>query len=308
MLPWRLPPPSRRWLQLRLRTVFLLATGLCIYLAWPHLARQYAVWRLRGFGELRRDDLGHFKATTADGSVRLLDDAKVGRLVGRLVSARDSYSKTDKNAGGILFTGRIDCGRARLLVVQSAGWFTMPGENLIRVILFDRLGRVIADHDVWTPSRMTFRDLRYNATSRTFAYIEVVCHSFPPITFFGETGFQVYGSHAHRQFFAIRDEGLMLVKIDDEFGGSWSDIRGKRQHHHLAPERRFTNSADWSKALLSDDETKILEALLYLPSKDVLQQCKAADIKRLTQLSQSSDTWIREGAAAALADLDKQRD
>jgi hypothetical protein len=56
------------------------------------------------------------------------------------------------------------------------------------------------------------------------------------------------------------------------------------------------------------DEIDILEALLYLPPQEALQRRNRNDIERLNVLSKSSDTWIRDGATAALAEFDTHSD
>jgi hypothetical protein len=85
--------------------------------------------------------------------------------------------------------------------------------------------------------------------------------------------------------------------------GWWSP-----DYHELGSEHRFANKAAWLDALTSNDQVDILEALLLLPPRDVIEKRDPIVIARLKDLSNSTDAWIREGATAALAEFDKRAD
>jgi len=308
MHPSRILLFPRRWFQLRLRTVFLLATALCIYLAWPHLARQYAFWQLRGFGELHRYDVSQFEGRNRHGSVVLLSNSRIERLLSRLIIQRDSFPFLGRSPDEVLSIVPANRGHVRLLVVQRSGWFIMPGENLLRATMYDRLGRMIADRDITIPSRMWATKLRYDAASHSFPCLEVVCVHHAPIAFSNDSARIHFGSHTQRQFFAIHGDRLTFVRVTDEFGGNWADSHAAKVYHGLGGAHRFGSLAAWSQALMSSDTIHILEALLHLPPKEAVEERDLANIERLQALSQSNDVWIRDGATAALAEFEKLQD
>src|SRR4029453_3088739 len=86
---WIKLPPFRRWLQIRLRTIFLVATAICIYFAWPHLVRQYAFWRLCSYGDLDRDDLWTVVGNAWRLEPKSADTHSVEKLILQLIGERD---------------------------------------------------------------------------------------------------------------------------------------------------------------------------------------------------------------------------
>src|SRR5690242_9180765 len=87
----------RRWLQIRLRTVFLLATAACVYFAWPHLVRQYAFWQLCSIGDCDVGDLWTSVESAWHPEPRSPRTLRIEKLVGRLVPVQ---SRFDSDFGG----------------------------------------------------------------------------------------------------------------------------------------------------------------------------------------------------------------
>jgi hypothetical protein len=281
--------PSRRWLQFRLRTVFVVATALCIYLSWPHIARQYAFWRLcqigeRDFGILWTAESLEFQPTPAEARKM----RETGKLIRRVLPTADEYenSVSDEQNSRWWSVQRADHRDGRLLLVHIQPPIVIPGSGKVRIVLFDRWGRVIGDKAIWTGNRVEPIRIAYDEKE----------HAFPYLTVDGYT----WRQFRCRQEIAIRPERIAVVRLTYESEESGT-VQRLKTRHSLGPDQRFADHSAWSKALMSRDDIDVLEALLYLPPAEAIAQRDPADIERLEALAQSSDPWIREGATAALA-------
>src|SRR5262249_12789718 len=149
----------RRWLQIRLRTVFLLATAVCVYLAWPHLARQYAFWQLCNSGDCDPDDLWTSTDRTWDLDPRSPRTLRIEKLVRRLLPGQSRLESFVDGKPWLI--RRLSEGSARLIIVKVRPPFGVPGSSDVRVILLDRVGCIVADKTISTGNRFFPRRVKY---------------------------------------------------------------------------------------------------------------------------------------------------
>jgi hypothetical protein len=219
----------------------------------------------------------------------------IEKLVRQVVPRQYPSESLDELLGGNTWMlRRTNKGRAYLTIVKVRPPFGIPGSGDVCIALLDHLGRIISIKTISTGNRMFVSSVDFDATSRPYPCITVNSDYF-------------WVGWTQCQQIAVRDDRIAEVRIDHQ-SSKPEDGQWQASHHQLGPEYRFADHAAWSQALMSDDEIDILEALLYLPPQEVLEQRNAADIERLQALSQSSDAWICEGAAAALAEFDRHRD
>lgn len=293
MKPLRFLAPPRRWLQIRLRTAFILATAICMCFAWPHLTRQYAFRRLCRYADRDTSDVWTFK----DGSVwniapRSTETEHIERLVGRLLPHRNElesaiYGRFD---GNLRMIREVENSRARLLIAFVRPTFVIPGSGDVRVVLFDSFGRVVADKKISTGNRYFVQRVTFERSDTGFPCLVV------------DSDYWWVGLK-QRQYIAVRDETVALVRSEEIKGEGLGDVTWYKSRHLFGPEYRFVDHAEWSNALMSDDEITVLEALLYLPPQDVVTKRDASNLARLEQLACSKNPWIKEGASAALAEF-----
>src|SRR5262249_15331826 len=157
-----------------------------------------------------------------------------------------------------------------------------PGASDVRFVLLNRIGTVIVDRTFPSGSRERITKVYYEATAHSFLHVAIECQSWPPITFVDDR--RDGGCTAmplQRLYIAVQANRMTLVRSVSACIGSFEEVRGSRRCHQLGPNERFVDHSAWSKALMSRDDIDVLEALLYLPPAEAIDQRGPADIERL---------------------------
>jgi hypothetical protein len=195
MTSWRELLPNRRWLQIQLRTVFFLATALCVYLAWPHLMRQYAFWRLCQYGDREFSDLWAIEREDFYNLVpKSSETGEIQALIKQMLPPRSRFEE-------IFFYGKpwiiqsVKNSRARLMIVVVTQPFSIPGSGDVRIVLFDRVGRIIGDKTISTGNRFFPRTVACETTTRDFTCLIVDSKYF-------------WVGWTQRQYIAMRDNRM----------------------------------------------------------------------------------------------------
>jgi hypothetical protein len=280
----------RRWLQIRLRTFFLLGSVICVCLAWPHLSRQYAFWRLCRYGNLERDDLWTKDSHAWGLEPKSVDTQIVENLVHQLLGDREKRALF--NLDRLWLLQRINGSRARLIILKVSPPTTSSSSGDLQIALLDGSGRVIADETISTGYDLMPDYVTYDPTG----------HNFPCVIV---DGTEFFGGEKGQRGIAIHGDKITLVRAIRE-GNAERGLGGWHREFQFGPERRFAGPLHWTASLNSTDEITQLEALLHLPS-EVIAKRDSLDLARLEQLLQANDPWIRQGAKFALAEFHEAR-
>jgi len=287
MLAWRSLIPTRRWLQVRLRTALLLATALCVYLAWPHISRQYTFWRLCRYADRDFADLWIVGESIWSIHPRSSDTETIEELTKRHLGLEDALFVNMYPCRPWAIR-RLNSGSARLMIVLVRQVMMIPAQDDVRIVLLDGIGRIIADKTIHTGNRFCVTDVTYEPAGHGFPCVRVDCDVV------------LQPGLRKQQWIAIRQDRIAEVRI---IRSGLEHGRWIPNYHQLGPNHRFSSHAAWSQALSSSDDIDVLEALLDLPPREAIEKRDAADIARLTELCRSPDPWIIEGATAALAEF-----
>src|SRR5262245_41612022 len=125
-----------RWLRFRLRTLFLAATLLCCYLAWPHIARQYAFWRLSRYGDLSHGALWvEDPPSPWDQKPASPATLHIERLLQTILHPRSRLETIFLPSPWMIV--RLSEGRTLIVLVQPP--IAIPGAGFVRIVILDRL-------------------------------------------------------------------------------------------------------------------------------------------------------------------------
>jgi hypothetical protein len=271
---------KRRWLQFSLRTLLGIAAVVCFIFAWPHMYRHYTAWRLGGYVGVNLE--------------KLPDDEKkaVNRWIESLVGNED-FPEADLwpyFRGNSLIGKSSLQGYARLYIVQLAPTMSIPGTSYGRLYVLDQQNRVI---------RSTVFNIGYRAFPNSASFDES-SYGFPCLVI--ETRHTWVGST--RQFYRISDDSVELMR-SERLDGKLYAGHGNSFDLRIKP----TDWTNWRDLLNSSERLAQLRGLAAFWSYDILEQRPIHDRalhNRLSELSKSTDSWIREESLEALKWIDER--
>ena len=173
-------------------------------------------------------------------------------------------------------------GEKRYLLVELAQLWVIPGNSNLRVHVFDAAGQRFNVQEFNAGYRMNVGDMRIRKNDVTKHQLLIVTSEY------------CFGGRPTHQYYALAGNGLMLVYLEQD---------GRMEHNNyqnmgmaVGPEI-WHSFAEWEKALNSSDEAEILSALVWLDD----DRRKSDGVrKRLEELSQSENDWIRIAAQTGL--------
>jgi hypothetical protein len=114
-----------------------------------------------------------------------------------------------------------------------------------------------------------------------------------------------------RQFYGIVDKRLALLRIESEEGKVLAN-RYDDSHVRLGPSPPERTKEQWEELLLSSDRVLVLEALTWIAGRNFTFLAEAVREslvvqKRIAELAESENEWIREAAVLAREQFQKKK-
>jgi len=236
-------------------------------------------------------------------------DTVVGAL--RTLAGKDDYWRTPQDGEPHRVYG-VNSGRARWALIVSYPGLTVPGVSWMAVHLFDAGWQQIAVVNFPTGYRIALFDIWQE---RVLSLQEPVI-----VVRLGTIGSFMNFTYRERQYYAVREESVTLVRIAQE-GGSLTRGVFSASHPWNGPRPPQRTPAQWIEALSSSDPVDVLETLTWLGGRHMgssekrepqVNQESLEDAKlwetvrddprtraRLAELVESTDGWVREAADLA---------
>lgn len=271
---------KRRWFQFTLRSLLGTTAIVCLVCAWPHMQRHYCAWRLGGYVGVDLEKL-------PDGEKR-----QVNRWIECLIGNED-FPEADLwpiFRGDSLIGKSSLPGYGRLYIVQLAPTMSIPGTSYGRLYVLNEQNRMI---------RSTVFNIGYRAFPKSASFDES-SYGFPCLII--ETSHTWIGDT--RQFYLVSDDSVELMRSEQLNGILYA---GHGNSFDL--ETKPSDWARWRDLLNSSDRIAQLRGLAAFWSYDILEQRPIHDQAlhdRLSELSKSGDSWIREESLEALKWIDER--
>ena len=296
---------------------FLAALGV----PWREIEAKWKVWRedalARQEWRARLRDAkqpSEIAAAVVGRDLRRLPEDVRDQVIGalRTLAGKDEYWR-DPGDGAPHRVYRVNSGAVRWVLVVSYEGFEVPGVSWLAAHLFDADWRQISVANFPTGYRISLFDVWQE---RVLALPDpVLAVRLGSIGSFGDF------TYRQRQYYAVRDDRLALVRIENE-GGAATRGSFAAAHPWTGPEPLRRTTAQWIESLSSPNTADVLETLTWLGGRHLpadkprqanvneesVEDSKAWESVRddprtrsaLDALAKSPDRWIREAAALVL--------
>jgi hypothetical protein len=213
----------------------------------------------------------------------------------------------------------VNSGAAKWALLVSYPGFEVPGFSWMAVHLFDRDWKQIAVDNFPTGYRMSLFDIwqeRVDALAEPAIVVRL-----------GTIGSFGNFTYRERQYYAVRDGRLALVRIEEE-GREVTRGSFAASHPWTGPKPPERTAAQWIESLSSEDATDVLETLTWLGGRHLssaderqanVNQESIEDSKlwetvrddartkeKLATLAKSPNRWVCQATALA-AKRDERR-
>lgn len=193
-------------------------------------------------------------------------------------------------------------GEQRYILVEESPQFIIPGQSTLRICIFDKAGHLLNQQEFATGWRAAIASIRIRKPYQLEHQALVV------------QGEYYFGGAVFYQYYAL--SGNQIVLIYNRTNYAFDPISYGSSDVEIGP--MIERSADeWQEALESSDNVEILSALMWLsgshsdidPAKEdnsegrkfLTVRARASVQKRLAQLSESDNFWIRSAASSITA-------
>jgi hypothetical protein len=194
-------------------------------------------------------------------------------------------------------------GEKRYVLIEKAPLVFIPGNSSLRAHVFDTAGVLLSAQEFNAGYRMALTGMRIRKNGLINDEALIV-----------DTAYCIGGDHPSSQYYALVGERMELIHLEQDGQLDRNDYMSS--HMTIGP--RIVRSVDeWEKVLSSSNSAEILSALVWLggshwtdipsPYDDKVEAEKAHALrsrggvrKRLRELSQSDNPWIKTAAQSVL--------
>jgi hypothetical protein len=237
----------------------------------------------------------------------------------RTLAGKDEYWRRPQD-GAPHRVYRVNCGTVRWALVVSYPGFEVPGVSWVAVHLFDREWKQTAIANFPTGYRISLFDIWQERVDSLREPVLVM--RLGTIGSFGNF------TYRQRQYYAVREDRLALVRIEEE-GRQVTRGIFSAEHPWTGPKPPERTAAQWIDLLGSEDPADVLETLTWLGGRHMaagerrqpqVNQESIEDSKlweavrddprtkdKLTALAKAANRWVREAAALAAMPADERR-
>ncbi len=291
----------RRWLTFRLSSLFLAVTVAAIMCALPRLYRQLQFQRFKSFAGL---------------DIRKLSEAEQTRfaaIVSSLIPSQQPHLAFLFKQNWYVW--QLQCeGKTRFVLFQGQPISGIPGISQAHVHLFDAFGRVVGQSSFSTGWRIDIDDAAIE--SKLLAGETVIVVRTSPV---------INGADIAKQYYAVQNDNLVLIRMEDSQGVALSNDYGA-PNHTIGPEVAKRSEWEWMRGLSSSRVTDVLSTLVWIGGDHArpirnpgnvyredfdsstlhVNVCQRADVKQaiVGLASSSSNRWIKEAAQLALKNFE----
>lgn len=174
------------------------------------------------------------------------------------------------------------------VLVEGAPLIIIPGESNGRVHLFDAGGKLLDNETFQTGWRITVTGGQLIRDSRI---------GVPVIELF--TGAMINGRDVEHQYYGVLNDRVVLIRLEDSRGHAIRNISAPN-NGLIGPEPPDRTQDEWEKALMSDDQVELLQALMWVEELPTNLRSRDSVKRRLNELRGNQNSWIREAAELAL--------
>jgi hypothetical protein len=207
-------------------------------------------------------------------------------------------------------------GGSRLMYFEGHSLFVIPSASGARIHFFDSKGKYEGTSEFLTGWRIQILDAALvNHEIPGSAVIEI------------KTAPSINGASIGRQFYAIFENRVALIRVEDEDGKPIANCY-RYPNHQLGPSPPIRTMEEWAELLRFSERVHVLEALVWmggdhftvadrergeiaresLESVRLVAAVRNSQIvqKRIAELTVSENQWIREAAVLAQQQLPKK--
>ena len=214
-------------------------------------------------------------------------DEQSGRLVRKAINELAPHKKEDRS---LSFEPRLfrtianAKGERRYILVEESPMVFTPGEATLKVCIFDNGGHLLNQQEFSTGMRAAITGIKIREIDQLAPQTLIVQGEY----FFAGTAFY--------QYYAL--SGNQIVMIYYLSGFSFRPI----SYGKIGP--MIERSADeWQQALESSDTVEVLSALMWFSGSHSDIDAQASVQKRLAELSESDNFWIKSAARSITTNL-----
>lgn len=294
--------PLRKWLSFRLSTLFLAVTIVAIAFGYRHIRRQIQFSRLKGYVNT---NIRKLPERERQSFAKLAEDLLPGRNRLGFIFRENWFIWRLPTANG-----------PRFVLVQGEHIFNVPGTSSAHIHLFDTLGRLVHTSSFSTGWRIDVIDAAIEAGK--IKGESLICIRTEPV---------INGADIARQFYAIIDDSVTLIRIENESGECIPNTYSA-PNHMVGPETIVRTEQEWLRALSATNTSEVLRTLTWLGGHhgkpfenpgniliesfgDATLHARVRENERtqtlLKSLLSSPDGWIGEAAQLAIQEIDRHR-
>jgi hypothetical protein len=232
---------NRRWLSFRLSTVFLVVTAVAIGFGYRHIHRYIQFQRLKTF---------------VDCDIRALPEPKrkeFDRITASLLPAKSRLEIIGWYFRENWFVWRLSTDRGmRFVLFQGEHITSIPGVSSAHVFLFDFSGRLVGQSSFSTGWRIDIHDAALS-TDKVKNENLIRINTAPVIN----------GVDIRTQYYAIIDDALALVRLEDSSGACIQNDYAA-PNHTIGPNAIRRSESEWIRALSDARPAEVLRTLVWL--------------------------------------------
>ena len=206
----------------------------------------------------------------------------------------------------------VEAGAARWALVVTYPGLEVPGVSWMAVHFFDANGKQLSVDNFPTGYRISLFDMWHERIAWLPAQVLVV--RLGTIGSFGNF------TYRQRQYYAVHESRVALVRVEDEGGGIASGVFAA-SHPWTGPAVQRRSADEWIKSLDSAEAAVVLETLTWLSghhmessekrqagvNEESVEDSKmweavrddARTVAKLVELGKSPNRWVSEAAAYA---------
>jgi hypothetical protein len=216
----------RRWLTFRLSSLFLVVTVAAIVCAFPRLYRQLQFERFKTF---------------AGQDIRKLSEAEQARftsVVGSLIPSEQPHLSLIFRHNWYVWKLQGN-GRTRFMLFQGEPITSIPGISQAHIHLIDAFGHIVGQYSFSTGWRIDINDAAMESNPMVGETVIVV-----------KTSPVINGADIATQYYAIQDDKVVLIRMEDNQGIALANHYGA-PNHTIGPEAAKRTESEWANGLSS---------------------------------------------------------